>query len=253
MSALHLMSLPVNMREFRRCAALRGYSEDEGRALHHFLSETFGKGMTQPFRLMVSPGKREATLYAYTTLTGEILRQNAETAAPEIWNTLGVSHLAVKEMPDQWTEGRRLAFDVRARPVRRLIKPLEGRSAGPDTPLVTKFRKGAEVDAFLVTRLRQFPDGVTAAETGPTRESIYLDWLAERLVGAAQVDRERTRLFHFGRSKIARNEMREGPDAIFHGEFIITNGKALHMLLSRGLGRHTSYGYGMLLLRPVRR
>lgn len=257
MTVLHMISLPLDLRELRRCAALRDLSTDEGRALHHFLSETFGKGVVKPFRLMVGQGSRTATLYAYTAFAETALRQNAETTAPEVWNALGLAHLAVKEMPGQWGEGHRLAFDVRMRPVRRLLKPLEGWSRQahhnevPGRP-TSAFRKGAEVDAFLVARLRRYPDGVPAGEDGMTRESVYLDWLEERLAGAVRLDRACTRLVRFERSKVARNEPCEGPDATFHGEFTVTDGQAFMELLSRGLGRHTAYGYGMLLLRPAR-
>jgi len=32
----------------------------------------------------------------------------------------------------------------------------------------------------------------------------------------------------------------------------VTDGEAFARLLAKGVGRHTAYGYGMLLLRPAR-
>lgn len=268
MSALHLASLPVNLREFRRLAAFRGFGADEGRALHHLLSETFGKGLLQPFRLMPAPkgtgGGLGATLYAYTGTPEEVLRKNLELAAPELLNALGTGHLALRDMPETWREGRRLAFDLRVRPVRRLLKPLEGWSReenrrglkGED--LRGPMKKGSEVDAFLIARLRQFPEGLPEdAETGEfSRESIYLDWLAERFEGVAVLDRQATRMTRFARNRVQRSAengkeaISEGPDATFHGELTVTDGEAFQKLLTSGVGRHAAYGFGMLLLRP---
>lgn len=268
MSVLHLVSLPIDLREFRRLAVFRGFGADEGRALHHLLSEAFGKGLLQPFRLMPAPkgtsGGHGATLYAYTGTPEEVLRENLELAAPELFSALGAEHLALREMPEAWREGRRLAFDLRVRPVRRLLKPLEGWSReenrrglkGED--LRGPMKKGSEVDAFLVARLRQFPEGLPEdAQTGEfSRESVYLDWLAERFEDAAILDRQATRMTRFARDHVQRRAgngkeaISEGPDATFHGELMVKDGQAFQKLLTSGVGRHTAFGFGMLLLRP---
>jgi CRISPR system Cascade subunit CasE len=53
---------------------------------------------------------------------------------------------------------------------------------------------------------------------------------------------------------VQRNGRRiEGPDAVVHGTLTITDPVAFAGLLARGVGRHRSYGYGMLLLRPPQR
>ncbi|MEO5347759.1 MAG: hypothetical protein H7834_15475 [Magnetococcus sp. YQC-9] len=84
MSTLHMISLPLDLRALRRWSAGRNLATDEGRALHHLLSETFGKGVLQPFRLMVAREGRTGTLYAYTVQEQTTLRETArETASPE--------------------------------------------------------------------------------------------------------------------------------------------------------------------------
>lgn len=248
MSALHMVSLPLALEPFRRWMATRGLAADEGRALHHLLSESFGKGVLQPFRLMVGKDKRQATLYAYAQADEAALRQTAaETGTPDALALLALSDLRTKPMPEAWKEGRRFAFDVRVRPVRRLLKPLEEAGGGSAKP----FRKGAEVDAFLVAALRNATDGEAGAPDEPmTRESVYRAWLAERLAGAARL--EAASLARMERTRIARTKITEGPDAVFHGELTVTDGDAFARLLARGVGRHTAYGYGMLLLRPAR-
>ena len=88
---------------------------------------------------------------------------------------------------------------------------------------------------------------------GRTRETVYLDWLAEKLGTAAELDRPATRLARFQRVRISRGAAGpEGPDATFHGAVIVDNPEHFTALLKRGVGRHRAYGYGMLLLRPPR-
>jgi len=243
MTTLHMISLPVDLRELRRLAALRDYGADEGRALHHFLCEAFGKSVVQPFRLM--PGRNGAwlaTLYGYTARAeADLRRALAETALPESGKVFGLGHLAVKSMPERWSAGRRLAFDVRVRPVRRL-----------QGPVGTFTRKGAEVDAWLVEALRQFPDGPPEdAGEKVRRDGVYAQWLAERLEGAATI--ETVRMTGIEQRRVMRKDASSrGPDVTFHGELTVTDGAAFAEKLRRGVGRHTAYGYGMLLLRPAR-
>jgi DNA polymerase I len=82
------------------------------------------------------------------------------------------------------------------------------------------------------------------------REEIYRTWLAKRLGKAARL--ESARMVRFERTKAERRKRLDGPDATFHGELTISDGAAFSELLASGLGRHTAYGYGMLLLRPAR-
>lgn len=248
MSTLHMVSLPLSLEPFRRWMATRGLAADEGRALHHLLSESFGKGLVQPFRLMVGKDKRRATLYAYAQVDEDALRQTAtETGTPDALALFALSDLRTKPMPEAWKEGRRFAFDVRVRPVRRLLKPLEGAEGGSAKP----FRKGAEVDAFLVAALRNAAEDVSGVSKEPmTRETVYRAWLTERLAGAARLDG--ADLVRMERTRITRTKIAEGPDAVFHGELTVTDGEAFARLLAKGVGRHTAYGYGMLLLRPAR-
>lgn len=241
MTALHMISIPVDLRELRRLAAVNGLGTDEGRTLHHLLSEAFGKSVVQPFRLMPGRnGSRSATLYGYTARTETDLRTAlAETAPPESSMVFDLGHLAVKAMPEHWKPGRRLAFDVRVRPVRRLLAP-----AGNFT------RKGAEVDAWLIEVLRRFPDGPPDDVCEKVRrDRVYVQWLGERLEGAAQI--ETARLARIEQSAaVRRDSSSRGPDVTVHGELSIIDGAAFAEKLRRGVGRHTAYGYGMLLLRP---
>jgi CRISPR system Cascade subunit CasE len=243
MSTLHMASLPLDLRSLRQWSAGQGLAADEGCALHHLLCETFGKSVLQPFRLMVARGARVGTLYAYTTVNELALREVArETAFPDALAVCNLARLATKPMPEEWCVGRRLAFDVRVRPVRRILRPIGNFK-----------RKGAELDAFLVEALRQFPDGPPEnAEGRLQRDQVYAQWLNERLGEAARI--ESVRMTRFEQTRALRDgKSSQGPDASFQGELTITDGRKFAEKLTRGIGRHAAYGYGMLLLRPALR
>lgn len=253
---LYLARLPVDLPALARAAGERGWTRgrratfDEGRALHHLLGEAFGPGVMQPFRLVVAPRARSGTLWAYTDIDADTLR---ETVAPVALShaaeaALPVSCLNTKPMPEVTAPGRRLGFDIRLRPVIRLASAIEapgdregGRRHG--------FKAGAEIDAFLAAALRD-ADRSAMQDTGCSREAVYAAWFADRLGDAAEI--EAIRLAAFRRSLAAREDRRgvEGPDATLHGTLIVRDPQAFSDRLRRGVGRHKAYGFGMLLLRP---
>ena len=252
MTAFHLVRTLVDTDRLARWAGERGWSGskgstvyDEGRALHHLVTEVWGPGVLPCFRLLVPPRRRTGNLYAYSAMDAEALRAAADVQAPpEHLKVLRLEGLESKLMPADWRAGQRLGFDLRTRPVRRLRRDL----SSPREPV----RAGSEVDAFLVEALRDHPkapDGMS--KEGRTRQEVYLDWLTERLTPAATLDRSETRLVRFRRRRVAREKRdSEGPDAVVHGVLVVADPMAFSALLMRGVGRHRAYGYGMLLLRP---
>lgn len=252
MRALHLVHLPIDLKRLNQWASTRDsawthsrnrhrrnlVTFDEGRALHHLLCETFGRGALQPFRLMASPGRTDGNLYAYSSSNASELTGTArESALPDALAVCRLERLAVKAMPQTWNAGKRLSFDLRVRPVRRLQNPVGG------------FKKGAELDAFLVDALRRFPEGPPEETNQLNRGEVYREWLTRRIGDGAEV--ESTRLVRFARSRVVRkDECPEGPDATIQGDLVIRDPVRFFMLLTNGVGRHTAYGYGMLLLRP---
>ena len=239
MNTLFMASLPLDPKKLRQWAAKRRYGLDEGRTLHHLLAETFGKRALQPFRVMMAPRASCGSLYAYTTVdAGELGRIARETGMPDSISVCDPNELATKPMPTDWKPGRRLGFDLRARPVRRLSSATGG------------LKKGAEIDAFRAECLRRFPDG-PPEEGRVDRETVYRDWLSERLSGAASL--ESVTIAKFERTVVQRGASTiEGPDVTFHGILAVTDGLAFGERLARGVGRHAAFGYGMLLLRPAR-
>ena len=256
---LHLIHAPLDMRRFNRWAGnrslIRRGSFDPGLAFHILLSAMFGKGVVQPFRLFAPERRQNAALYGYADADAAELRTTADAVAPpDCLDVLNPYRMRSKPMPSDFARGRRLGFDIRLRPVRRLRRDL------PDSQIGGSLSKGSEVDAFRLELIRRFPSGwsdpdlaAAAARAGVTRQSVYSAWLSERFGDAVAV--EQCRLVAFGRTRAVRGDSGapEGPDAIVHGTFAVSNGETLAELLRNGVGRHRAYGYGMLLLRPPNR
>ena len=246
--------ITMDMRVFNRWAGQRGLVRrgafDAGYALHVLLSATFGRSALQPFRLFAPSRGRSATLYAYSDFDAAALKRIAQdVGTPDCLGVLRPSVIQSKAMPMEFAAGKRLAFDVRVRPVRRLRKNLEDPQSG------RVYCKGKEADAFFLNAVHRFPAGgvdaeKSAAKAGETREAIYGKWLAERFGGAARI--EKCRLATFNRSRTLRGDGLgpEGPDATLHGVLNVTKPEQFQELLRKGVGRHKAFGFGMLLLRP---
>lgn len=252
---LHLVHAPLDMREFNRWAGERDLIRrgifDSGYAFHILLSSMFGKGVLQPFRLFASERRRKAALYGYSGVDQTELRsQAAAVAPPDCETVIDPRRLRSKPMPTQLEPGKRLGFDLRLRPVRRV------RSNVHDPQLGASIKGGSEVDAFRLELIRRFPaepgrpNVSAAAEAGVTRQSVYTEWLSERLGDAASV--EHCELAAFQRTRAIRGEKGgpEGPDAVLHGTMTVAGENEFARVLRKGVGRHRAYGYGMLLLRP---
>lgn len=255
MTTLNLIRVPVDVGTLARWAAERGWARrggrhvtfDEGRALHHLLHEVFGPGVFRTFRLLVAARRTAGNLYGYSESSSDELRSLADAYAfPDQLRVLVPRRIEGKPMPTAWRTGQRLGFDVRVRPVRRLLKDL----ATPEG----RFARGAEVDAFLVDALRSQPHRPDAAEPSSDehrRQEAYLSWLAERMGSAIQLDFASSRVARFRRVRVSRqNKAPEGPDATIHGAMTVREPERFAELVRRGVGRHKAYGYGMVLLRP---
>lgn len=219
---------------------------DLGNALHGLLRAAFGQAAPQPFRYL----DEERGLLAYTSLNAEEMSAQVALADPLAAQTLGLGACAghdgyrLRAFPTRWLAGQVLEFEVRVRPTVRGAK--------------------GEQDAFL--------HAVSQAQSEPLqREAVYAQWLHDHLAareGASRedwqgaVDLEQVwlagyqRLAIVRRSQALRGEARQahvidGPDALLRGRLRVLDPAAFARLLARGVGRHRSFGFGMLLLsRP---
>lgn len=250
--SLSLVRLRPDMRAFFWVAARRGFlppGDDPGYALHAALAAVFGVAAPRPFVLRSTAAGTELLGYARASadelmalsalaLGGEMadLAMPLLTVAPE-----------VKPMPAMWPPGLRLGFRVRVRPVVR-IRP-EGRGGGH-----------REIDLYAHT---EFCSRTKTDETGalPSRQEVYTNWLRERLERDGAVVAERIVIEEYRRLRVLRRPrlrdgrratvVADGPDVTLTGVLSVSEGAAFGRLLAEGLGRHRSFGFGMLLVSPV--
>jgi CRISPR system Cascade subunit CasE len=96
------------------------------------------------------------------------------------------------------------------------------------------------------------------------RSEVYAQWLRELLVrqgGAELVDAIVTRYRLLGVTRKTKKDglggarqsrIVSGPDVVLTGQLRVTDPQSFAQILSRGVGRHRAFGFGLLLLRSVR-
>lgn len=247
---LFLVRNRIDRVALRLFAGRRRLDDDDlNYALHTALRETFGPAAPQPFRWPV-PKAAPDILLGYCADPEPLMGQGADlpdwsqdwpdtTMAP----CLFAAPFEARPMAERYEPGARFGFNLRVRPVRRY----GGR--------VRDLRGGAgERDAFLAALEARDARGGTAESDPLDRETVYTQWLAERLTPAAEL--EVARVVSFQRHRLRRKDASgkrkkvEGPDAEFDGILRVADANAFTQLLARGVGRHRAFGFGMLLLRP---
>ena len=264
-AALQMILAEVNPREFQRWMGTRRL-QDPDHAMHCLLTECFGDLAPKPFRLIAPRAGSTWFLYGYGPAGANALRESlAICADPLQCRVVPADKLDSKPMPSSWHAGKRLGFDIRTRPVVRLLRDPSVRTVNSPNVRLFKVRRskegeteiaprpGKECDAFQWEAM-QYPD---KGGMERSREQVYAEWLSNQFErrGGARLDVEQTKLVSFQRTRAIRKlhtRHSEGPDAVMRGILTITDAEAFSSLLARGVGRHRSYGYGMLLLRPAR-
>ena len=113
---------------------------------------------------------------------------------------------------------------------------------------------GSEKDRYhyLVEHLNGMSACQTSGQAPPTREEVYHAWLERQFEQAAQLRSARMERFRFvSHYRRGIKVKLDRPQALFRGVLELRQSDAFNTLLSRGLGRHRAFGYGMLLLKPV--
>lgn len=212
--------------------------EDLGYGVHAWLAAAFGPLAPKPWRLFMDrrrPPRILGYAHAGADQLRDRLREFAEPGAVAVCPDPDTM-IASKVMPG-WRQGRRLAFEVLCCPVAR------------------KAHSGVEKDLFLV-RADAAPD------ESLTREAVYCEWARERLEreGAATVAEISLAAFRLVRQTRQMHNRAGGrkrrhlirPQALLRGELAVGDPDAFANLLAKGIGRHRSFGYGMVLLRAPR-
>ena len=284
---LHLVRLPLDLRAFTSWALRRRYLDvppgdgrgrpreaDLGYALHAALAGLFGEQAPRPFAFPpmgqrerrssareVESGIGVVDLLGYARVRVETLKTLAQLDDGPVSAMIDWDRARSRSMPTSWSKDMRLRFDLRACPVRRLVKPLVTRwgSNGEETTLSS----GREVDAYQLAAARARERNAPV----PSRNETYIEWLVHRLAarggrsqivtlgpGSARVDSYRSvRLLRRPRSLEGTRAARwlTRPTVQFTGLLEIVEPSEFMGLLARGIGRHCGFGFGMLLLRPA--
>jgi len=226
---------------------------DTGYLVHCALGELFGDDAPQPFAIEneVQNG-RQVRVLGYTAADADTLQSHAQLdASPTVYEICDWDRFAAKPMPETFPEGMALQFELRACPVVRKASAGEGVNQNGDT---RTWEEGDELDAFLAEAWTR-PE-----EEDLSREQVYRDWLTRQfeIRGGAEpqsigIDRfsiERmTRRTHDNGNGDRKPDTIKRPDVTLTGRLTVTDSDAFLNLLRSGIGRHKSFGYGMLKVR----
>jgi CRISPR system Cascade subunit CasE len=227
---IQMAVVPPKLYQWARAGGLT--LNDRNYLVHFAMRAAFGDAAPQPFAVLESQGAPRLTVLGYGTADTTTLADNlAAFAQPLLTEAIPSASLAEKEMPSAWEKGQRLGFRVCCLPVVR-------KSRGP------------EKDAFLAACDRHGKDA------NLDRATVYLDWLAEHLGrdNAAHMETASMRSFNLvqpvrHKGKNAKpTRMGTRPEVVVEGTLAVDTPEAFTALLTRGVGRHRAFGYGMLLL-----
>ena len=246
---LHLVRLDLDAARLARegaAAHLPPAQDDLGFLVHAMLAGLFGEGAVQPFHVLDETSRLVPVLGYSRHGDAELRDYAAAYSDPARHAACGWDAFAVKPMPDL-PSGRRLGFELRACPVVRLSSVLEVAAKNGEPQ---RYEAGHEIDAWLHSRfLARSPSDVD-------RETVYTAWLRDRLGAAADLKAasltgfRRLRLVRRNHSAVRKTAILERPEALLRGTLEVQDPDTFRRLLSRGVGRHCAFGFGMLLLRP---
>jgi len=248
---LYMMQTWVDGKQLTEVGKMLGLplrQADNNYLAHCLLGEVFGDDAPKPFWLNEDPDretKRKMRVLGYTEATAEDIQEYAKAVAnPSLYDGVDWEKTATKPMPGSFPDGMRLGFELRACPVIRKS------SDGPN------WEEGQEVDAFL-DRVWEVDDETVNIE----REEVYRDWLVRQfdIRGGATPVEESIGLKRFSLEQMIRRahggnrttKTIRRPDATLTGELEVTDGDTFRDLVESGIGRHKSFGFGMLKVKPA--
>lgn len=236
----HLLRFDPDMKLAAAWMAAEGVAPgrncDDGYGWHAMLRAAFGESAPSPFRLVVRRG-RPIQLLAYSSPNAAELQAHAQAYAdPRVYAALGIDALASKPMP-RFEIDRPLGFSLLMRPVVRTDR--EGDR-----------KKSRELDAY-----------VHARSQGDARDRavIYMDWVRKQLLtrGAevlhVRIDgMESVNVARRSATALGNRPFRSisGHSVAFVGNLYVRDEEHFIEAISKGIGRHRAFGYGMLLLSP---
>jgi CRISPR system Cascade subunit CasE len=230
--------------------------DDLGYALHAAFKKTLGDIAPRPFYWRELNQGQKVELLGYSHVSAADTKEAIALANADanLRTALGLDSIDARDMPAEWRTGRRLSFECRVRPVVRHWQTRDGQIARG----ASEGARQVEVDAAVAAWTAGERIGLAEAER-PTKEAAYTHWLSTRFErGGARL--EKCRILSACRSRVLRrpkddSDLRrastiEGPDVVFRGELAITDAASFAHMLGHGVGRHCSFGFGLLLVTP---
>jgi CRISPR system Cascade subunit CasE len=227
---------------------------DTGYLVHCALGELFGDDAPQPFSIEnESENGRRVRVLGYADANADTLQSHAQLdASPTVYEICDWDRLAAKPMPETFPEGMPLQFELRACPVVRKASAGEGINQNGDT---RTWEEGDELDAFLAEAWKTPGEDLN-------REQVYRDWLDRQFEVRGGAEPQSIGMTRFSIERMTRRIPKNGngerkadtikrPDVTLTGTLQVTDGDAFVDLLRSGLGRHKSFGYGMLKVRRL--
>jgi len=250
---IHMIQMwmdPRRLTELGRMLHLPLKQTGNNYLVHCALSELFQDQAPKPFS--VEDSHRQMTEYSsnngkhilvlcYSELDWQSLQNLARGfASPTVYEIIDWNRMASKLMPNQFPEGMTLGFELRACPVVR--KASDG----------SKWKKGQEIDVFL-SKVWEIDNKSVAVN----REDIYKEWIIHQFERQSSVALESVQIKRFSIERMSRRnhqaqrkvQVIQRPDVTFTGTITIKNGDEFKDLLLNGIGRHKSFGFGMLKIR----
>ncbi|MBT9258214.1 MAG: type I-E CRISPR-associated protein Cas6/Cse3/CasE [Clostridiales bacterium] len=245
---VHLVEIALDvgaLMRFLKDARMEPRRDDEdlGYGIHTWLVSAFGPLSPKPWRLFMAR-RRPAKILGYAPHDAEALREQLNVyATPGAYQVLPHSESSIlsKPMPE-FTRGRLLAFEVLTVPIARKSS---GGEAGDKTIEKDLFLHHVEQNGGKAEASRAELYGRWVKKLLEEREAAVVH--AARLEGFRLVRQAR---YTHGKERKRRQIVR--PQALIRGELTVNDPEAFSALLAHGIGRHRAFGYGMLLLRPVR-
>ncbi len=235
---LHMVEIrphAVALFRFLETQGLNGREdEDLGYGVHAWLAAAFGELVPKPWRLFWDRS-RPPRILAYSQAGAEKLYQHlGDFADPGASRVCPKAEDLVSRPMPTFTMGRRLGLELQCMPV------------------IRKSRTGIEQDIFLQSQ--------NPSSDRRRRDEVYCEWVQNQLTATGAVDvvgmnLHAFRLVHqLRRTRDAKGNRQSSrlirPQVQVRGELVVRDATAFTKLLARGIGRHTAFGYGMLLLRP---
>jgi CRISPR system Cascade subunit CasE len=225
-TSIHVPNAVRHLKPFLSRTAI----DDDSLVLKSVLTEAFGGPMIRPWVIQAQRGPL-AIIVGYSLLSGPDLERRRALALPSLQLATGEA-LSVPMPPIR--KGDCFRFAVRLVPSVR-VTPKEGRRHG-------------ERDAFLAA----FDEAGEGANL--KREGVYIAYLRGKLLGA---ELEACMLAQFQLRRFARPKAESGhsqktlPEASLVGTLTVKDQVEFTNTITRGIGRHRAYGFGMMRLEPA--